>query len=561
VIARGGEAELERRPSEQLRLWVSRLAPAAEAGDAWALVVSAVLDAREGRFSAALAALAAGSETLRRDGDVDGLYEVLSITEWAQFWSGDSAASIATCHKALDYARTNAQRLHTLLSLMSAALDMRRWDTVSSASQTADVLLRHARPEEAARAQALRAHAAFYQGEMFSARDLIVGCHERANTVAQRATYLNTQGMIDIALGDFGSAEHHLAEAATIAQGFGDALTSHIEDNLALLAISVGRFDDAIHRLAWLRERSDTLDPTMLCSVLMHQGTTMRRSGDTRGGLSTTQLAIEMVGPERDPYLAFNAQANLAVSQGLLGAERRPALKRVCSLAAAAGVSFVELKALLFEAVLAGAEGEPSGASELLELCLPRQLALGHINLIAQELCPRPELASLVLRRHRSNGLGPALVEALSHHWRFSEFAPTLVELCPSQVKTWIDHIVRDRGSAEATERATRRHPRPLVPAPSTSDATAIDALTPREHEVLQLMARDRSNEEIAGDLFISLPTVKTHINHILRKLGQKKRVGAVLEYQRLTAGADMRQAPAGHTSPPIDKSGNPPWV
>jgi DNA-binding CsgD family transcriptional regulator len=233
----------------------------------------------------------------------------------------------------------------------------------------------------------------------------------------------------------------------------------------------------------------------------------------------------------------------------------------VCSLAAAAGVSFVELKALLFEAVLAGAEGEPSGASELLELCLPRQLALGHINLIAQELCPRPELASLVLRRHRSNGLGPALVEALSHHWRFSEFAPTLVELCPSQVKTWIDHIVRDRGSAEATERATRRHPRPLVPAPSAADATALDALTPREHEVLQLMARDRSNEEIAGDLFISLPTVKTHINHILRKLGQKKRVGAVLEYQRLTGGADMRQAPAGHASPPIDKSGNPPWV
>ena len=39
VIARGGEAELERRPSEQLRLWVSRLSPAADAGQPWALVV------------------------------------------------------------------------------------------------------------------------------------------------------------------------------------------------------------------------------------------------------------------------------------------------------------------------------------------------------------------------------------------------------------------------------------------------------------------------------------------------------------------------------------------
>jgi DNA-binding CsgD family transcriptional regulator len=242
-----------------------------------------------------------------------------------------------------------------------------------------------------------------------------------------------------------------------------------------------------------------------------------------------------MVGPERDPYLAYNARANLALSQGLLGADKRPALQRVSSLAAAAGVSFVELKALLFEAVLADAEGEPSRAIDLLELCIPRQLTLGHINLVAQELCPRPELASLVLRRHRSNGFGPALVEALSHHWRFTEVAPTLVELCPSQVKTWIDHIVADRGSDKATERATSRRHRPVLLAPSPAESTALDELTPREREVLQLMAKDRSNEEIAGDLFISIPTVKTHINHILRKLGQKKRVGAILEYQRLT--------------------------
>jgi ATP/maltotriose-dependent transcriptional regulator MalT len=47
-------------------------------------------------------------------------------------------------------------------------------------------------------------------------------------------------------------------------------------------------------------------------------------------------------------------------------------------------------------------------------------------------------------------------------------------------------------------------------------------------------MAQDRSNEEVAGELFIALSTVKTHVNHILRKLGQSTRVGAVLEYQRL---------------------------
>ena len=60
-------------------------------------------------------------------------------------------------------------------------------------------------------------------------------------------------------------------------------------------------------------------------------------------------------------------------------------------------------------------------------------------------------------------------------------------------------------------------------------------------------MAEDRSNDQIAGDLFISIPTVKTHVNHILRKLGQKKRVGAVLEYQRLAGPAQGRHARRDH--------------
>ena len=178
MIARGGEPELERRPSEQLRIWVSRLASAVEAERPWALVVAGVLDTRESRFAAALSELRSAVAALAEQGDREGLYQALSITEWAEFWSGDCAASIATCYRALDCAASDAQRLHTLLSLLSAALDMRRWDIVASASSRADELLPRARPEEAARAQALRAHAAFYRGDMRAARRLIQGCPE-----------------------------------------------------------------------------------------------------------------------------------------------------------------------------------------------------------------------------------------------------------------------------------------------------------------------------------------------------------------------------------------------
>ncbi|GIH80508.1 response regulator [Planobispora longispora] len=54
------------------------------------------------------------------------------------------------------------------------------------------------------------------------------------------------------------------------------------------------------------------------------------------------------------------------------------------------------------------------------------------------------------------------------------------------------------------------------------------DGLTPREAEVLRLIAAGRSNGEIAGELFISEATVKTHINNLFAKAGLRDRAQAV---------------------------------
>lgn len=57
--------------------------------------------------------------------------------------------------------------------------------------------------------------------------------------------------------------------------------------------------------------------------------------------------------------------------------------------------------------------------------------------------------------------------------------------------------------------------------------------LSDREMDVLAVMARGASNKEIARSLWISEPTVKTHVSHILRKLGQSDRTHAIVEAMR----------------------------
>jgi DNA-binding NarL/FixJ family response regulator len=60
---------------------------------------------------------------------------------------------------------------------------------------------------------------------------------------------------------------------------------------------------------------------------------------------------------------------------------------------------------------------------------------------------------------------------------------------------------------------------------PTALPAQPIDPLTDREEQILAAVARGRTNNEIAGELYITLSTVKSHITSLMNKLGARNRV------------------------------------
>jgi DNA-binding NarL/FixJ family response regulator len=87
------------------------------------------------------------------------------------------------------------------------------------------------------------------------------------------------------------------------------------------------------------------------------------------------------------------------------------------------------------------------------------------------------------------------------------------------------DALIAPRITRRLIEEFARR------PGPAATDATrtALDQITEREREVLELVARGQSNAEIAAQLYVSHATVKTHVSRLLMKLDARDRAQLVM--------------------------------
>jgi DNA-binding NarL/FixJ family response regulator len=207
-------------------------------------------------------------------------------------------------------------------------------------------------------------------------------------------------------------------------------------------------------------------------------------------------------------------------------------------LKAEAGLEVIGEAADGLEAVKAVEELRPDVV--LMDIRMPKLDGLEATRRILARPEPRPQVVVLT-----TFDLDAYVYEALR-----AGASGFLLKDAPEDQLVAAIRIAADGGamfSPSVTRRLIEEFSRRVSPEPPPG----LAELTPREREVLRLLARGLSNQEIAAELDVSEHTAKTHVAHILSKLGLRDRIQAVvLAYETGLVRPGETESPRPSASP-----------
>ena len=138
----------------------------------------------------------------------------------------------------------------------------------------------------------------------------------------------------------------------------------------------------------------------------------------------------------------------------------------------------------------------------------------------------------LVLLYGLLGGLVIAALQLVEYRWLVVSHSVEIYGAIVAAIFAAVGIWLGQRITRPAPEKVVVREVEVMIPAPATFERdegrVASLGLTPRELEILELIAAGLSNREIAERVFVSENTVKTHLSRVFDKLGAKRRTQAV---------------------------------
>lgn len=503
-----------------------------ETAGAWLLAAKARMLQQQAKFAPAATLYERAARLLAAAGDDEGLLPVLLGSVYCLFSLGRWDESLAVIKRCRTLAHTPHEKAEVLVVEGNILLSLCRWDEAVEDWEKALALAPSSGKDALTqRILILRCRLFFTLGHYRLAGQWADKAAARVDGKTKspaRAIALNAQASVAALLGEYDMCGRLADECLTLARSRGYAFLE-MPALLKRSMVAQGAWD--YHTAVGLIRETQALaagagDSEGSFNAEDMFGDLSRRNRNAGRALEHHRRALALVDEHRlAASERVRALAGIGMDLAVQGkaSEAQTALEETVRLSRRWSLKGSLAPSLFYLGWLHALSGREQDAARCLTECMHTAEEHGHVYFFSQEAKVAVPILALCDRLGAGGFVRAAIVPRLPV--RLTRYFEELArgKTYPTDVPLGLP-AGRNRGAAS-----------PVPVARDQGEAATlegIEALTDREREVLKMIALGMSNKQIASKLYISEKTVKTHANHVFRKLGVASRLQATLAFQ-----------------------------